>query len=72
MYDFYVTIQIGHDKKTEKNGREAITADASKDEFEGETTRREKLPNQTLEMMDAFPELEYVHQERKEGKPEGF
>ena len=63
---------IGHDRKTTKNDQEAIRADASKDEFEGETTRREKLPNQTLEMMDAFPELEYVHQEQKEGKPEGF
>ena len=72
MYYFYFTIQIGQDEKAEKNDREAIRVDANKDEFGVETTRREKLPNHTLKMMDAFPELEYVHEERKEGKPEGF
>ena len=46
-----------------------MRTDEGKDEFEGEKTRRQKLPNKTLEMIDMFPELEYVHQEREKGKP---
>ena len=48
------------------------TTETNMNEFRNQTTPRQNLPNQTLEMINVFPEHDYVHEERREGKEKIF